>query len=562
MGEKAKRVPGLVPARMLNEHAYCPRLAYLEWVQGDFADNADTVEGRFHHRKVDAETGALPAPEEMEGARFHARSVMLSAPTIGLIARVDLIEADGDVVTPIDYKRGEAPDIAEGAWEPERVQLCVQALVLEENGYRVERGILYFVASRQRVEIEIDAALRTRTLELLTELRDTASRDVPPPPLVDSPKCPRCSLVGICLPDEVNLLRDREPVPAADVRRLIPARDDALPLYVQSAGARVGKRGDELVIDRRDGTKESVRIGDTSHVALFGNVQISTQALQELCSRGVTVSYLSSGGWLYGITRGMDHKNIELRRAQFEVAADPLRCLALAQRLITVKIKNGRTMVRRNAEGTRVPPHTVDRMRELAESAEAATSLESLLGIEGTAARLYFEAFSSMVRVPEDGDRMALDFDGRNRRPPVDPINALLSFGYAMLAKDVAVTLISVGFDPYMGFFHQPRYGRPALALDVMEEFRPLIVDSVVLTVVNTGAVKSGDFVRRGGAVALTPAGRAGFLRAYERRMDELVTHPVFGYRISYRRVLEVQCRLLARHLSGELPTYPPFATR
>src|SRR6185295_18906345 len=127
-------VPALVPARMLNEHTYCPRLAYLEWVQGDFTDNADTVEGRFHHRNVDAETGVLPAPDEMAGARFHARSVTLSAPVAGLIARIDLIEAEGNIVTPIDYKRGRAPSIAEGAWEPERVQLCAQALILEENG--------------------------------------------------------------------------------------------------------------------------------------------------------------------------------------------------------------------------------------------------------------------------------------------------------------------------------------------------------------------------------------------------------------------------------------------
>jgi len=556
---QSSTAPELVPARMLNEHAYCPRLAYLEWVQGDFTDNADTVEGRFYHRKVDAETGALPGPDEMEGARFHARSVMLSAPKAGLIARIDLIEADGGVATPIDYKRGKAPDIPEGAWEPERVQLCAQALILEENGYRVDRGVLYFVVSRKRVDIEIDARLRNRTLELLADLRESAAREVPPAPLVDSPKCPRCSLAGICLPDEINSLR----LPIEDpkeVRRLVPARDDALPLYVQSAGARVGKRGEELVVELRDGTKENARIGDTSHVALFGNVQISTQALQELCSRGITVSYLSSGGWLYGITRGMDHKHIELRRMQFEVAADPVRCLALAKRFAVVKIRNCRTMVRRNAESP--PAHAIDRMRELVNTAESAQSLESLLGIEGAAARVYFDAFSSMLHPPEEAERLAFDFDGRNRRPPRDPINALLSFGYAMLTKDVAVTLIAVGFDPYLGFYHQPRYGRPALALDVMEEFRPLIVDSVVLSAVNTGAIKNGDFIRRGGAFALIPAGRTAFLRAYERRMDELVSHPVFGYRISYRRVLEVQIRLLARHLSGELAEYPPFTTR
>jgi CRISPR-associated protein Cas1 len=342
-------------------------------------------------------------------------------------------------------------------------------------------------------------------------------------------------------------------------RRLIPGRDDALPLYVQSAGARIGKRGEELVIQLRDGTKETTRIGNTSHVALFGAVQISTQALGDLCARGITVSYLSSGGWLYGVARGMDHKNVELRRLQFAAAADASRCLALARRFVSVKIRNCRTLVRRNA--TAAPAHTVHRLRELVDSAGAASCLESLLGIEGTAARLYFEAYGSMLR-PAEADRLAFDFAGRNRRPPLDPINALLSFGYSMLTKDVVVTLIAVGFDPYMGFYHQPRYGRPALALDVMEEFRPLVVDSVVLGAINTGTLGAGHFVRRGGAVSLTASGRTAFLRAYERRMDELVSHPVFGYRISYRRVLEVQVRLLARYLAGEIAAYPPFATR
>lgn len=559
MADARSTLPDLVPARMLNEHAYCPRLAYLEWVQGDFADNADTVDGRWQHRNTNDEVGALPEPEQLAKARIHARSVLLSAPHAGLIARMDLLEADGDAVTPVDYKRGDAPDVEDGAWEPERVQLCAQAIVLEENGYRVERGILYFVGSKTRVEIAFDAELRARTLALLAELRESASRPDPPPPLVDSPKCPRCSLVGICLPDEVNLLRGGPDDADDHVRRLIPARDDALPLYVQSAGTRIGRRGDELVIETRDGDKSTVRLVDTSQVCLFGAVQISTQALHELCDRGITICYLSAGGWFYAMTRGMDHKNIELRRRQFAAAAETATCLALARRFVAVKIRNQRTLVRRNADAP--PPFFVDRMKELADSTGEANSLDSLLGLEGTAARFYFDAFGRLFR-GGDRARLGFEFDGRNRRPPRDPINALLSLGYALLAKDVTITLVGVGFDAYLGFYHQPRYGRPALALDVMEEFRPLIVDSVVLSAVNTGVVQADDFVRRGGAVSLTPAGRGKFIRAYERRMDEVVTHPVFGYRVSYRRILEVQVRLLARFLAGELPDYPPFVTR
>jgi CRISPR-associated protein Cas1 len=154
------------------------------------------------------------------------------------------------------------------------------------------------------------------------------------------------------------------------------------------------------------------------------------------------------------------------------------------------------------------------------------------------------------------------DFEGRNRRPPRDPVNALLSLAYSMLAKDLTLACYAVGFDPYMGFYHQLRHGKPALALDLMEPFRPLIADSAVLSAVNTRMVTDRDFVRAGGSVALTPSGRKGFFRAYELRMDTLVTHPLFEYRVSYRRLLEIQARLLARVIEGEIGTYPVFVTR
>jgi CRISPR-associated protein Cas1 len=187
--------------------------------------------------------------------------------------------------------------------------------------------------------------------------------------------------------------------------------------------------------------------------------------------------------------------------------------------------------------------------------------MDSLLGIEGTAAHRYFSSFGDMLRTG-DSPVPAFDFQQRNRRPPRDPVNAMLSFAYAMLTREWTTILQAVGFDPYLGFYHQPKYGRPALALDLMEEFRPLIGDSVVLTVINNGEVKPDDFISAMGSVSLTAAGRTRFIEAYERRMSQEITHPVFGYRISYRRVLEVQARLLGRYLAGEIPEYPSFTTR
>ena len=551
----------LLPARMLNEFAYCPRLAYLEWVQGEFTDSADTVEGRFHHRRVDLapKRATVTEPDEPgQDTVIHQRSVWLSSERLGLTAKMDLVEGVGISVAPVDYKRGKRPHIEKGAWEPELVQLCAQGLILRDNGMECDGGFLYFVGSRERVAVSFDQELIQRTLALVDGMRTMAREGSIPLPLVDSPKCPRCSLVGICLPDEVGWLSHAPTEEPGALRRLIPAKDDALPLYVQQPGARVSKDGDCLKILDHDEVLSEARIVEMSHLVVFGRVQVSTQVIQELCQRNIPISYLSTGGWFYGLTSGLAHKNVELRRRQFAAASDPARCLDLARRLVRIKIANCRTILRRNHAAA---PETV--LRDLKgdqQHAGEAGSLQELLGIEGTAARRYFSEFAGMLKADQGVTRF--DFEGRNRRPPRDPVNAMLSLAYSMLAREWTVTLQAVGFDPYLGFYHQPRYGRPALALDLMEEFRPLIADSVVLTAINNGEVRPADFIDRMGAVTMIPEGRRRFITTYERRMGQEITHPVFGYQISYRRVLEVQARLLGRYLLGEIPEYPEFATR
>jgi CRISPR-associated protein Cas4 len=212
-------VPDLVPARMVNEFVYCPRLFFLEWVQARFEDNLDTVQGRSTHRVVDQPGGAAPLPEDEEPLRV-ARSLQLSSNELGVVAKADLVEGspDGEAV-PVDYKKGSPPDNAERSWLPERVQLCIVGLLLREHGYRCSHGFLYFAEVRQRVKVDFDEDLVSTTLGLLQELRATAAADVPPPPLIGSPKCPRCSLVGLCLPDETNALAGRSERPP---RRLLP----------------------------------------------------------------------------------------------------------------------------------------------------------------------------------------------------------------------------------------------------------------------------------------------------------------------------------------------------
>ncbi len=552
----------LVPARMLNEFAYCPRLSYLEWVQGEFAHSADTLDGRFQHRRVDKPSGDLPDADSTNGSGkdetvIHARSVMLSDEELGAIARIDLVEAEGARATPVDYKRGKIPNVPEGAYEPERVQLCVQGLLLRAHGYRCDEGIIYFVASRRRVRIPFDDALVNRTLELLASTRRMAERGEIPPPLEDSPKCPRCSLVGICLPDEVTFLNGSDyVVKPDDVRRMAPARDDALPMYVVKQGGVVGKNGDNLTVRYRGQTLAKTRLLDVSNLSIFGNAQVTAQATRELLDRGITICHFSYGGWLRGVTTGMTHKNVELRMSQFEAAGDRIRSLNIARDIVIAKIRNSRVMLRRNHPDA--PDAALKEMARLSRSARSVDSLQTLLGIEGAAASVYFSNLGDLIR-SEDA---AFDFTTRSRRPPKDPVNAVLSFLYSMLIKQCLVSAVSVGFDPYMGFYHQPKYGKPALALDIAEEFRPIVADSSALTLFNNGEIKGADFIRRSGAVSLTDDGRKAVIRAFERRLDTLITHPLFGYSISYRRIIEVQTRLLARHALGELKKYPAFTTR
>jgi CRISPR-associated protein Cas1 len=585
-----RQLPDYLPARMVNEFVYCPRLFFYEWVEGLFRNSKDTIEGSFQHKRVDAKATALPAPEEAatNEETIHSRSVTLSSEKLRVIAKMDLVEVSEGIVTPVDYKHGKPRKNDEGLelWPTDRVQLAIQGLILRENGYQCEEGVVYYTKTRQRVRVPFDDAAMLEAEEAIQRAWELARVGQLPPPLVDSPKCPGCSLVGICLPDETNALRLGAPVavqielftaeenglpkkpPARAVRQMVTPRDDLRPLYINTQGVRVGKSDEVLQIREKDSLREQVRIGEICQVNLMGNIQVSTQAVQTLCELEVPICYFSQGGWFYGITTGLNSKNIFTRRAQFRLAEEEWFALSLARRLVAGKVRNQRTMLQRN----HVEPdaESILSLKQMAEAAERATNLKTLLGIEGHAASIYFGDFAGMIKAEDsfEGESsqnrpyFQFDFKGRNRRPPRDPVNAMLSLAYSVLAKDLTIACYAVGLDPYLGFYHQPRFGRPALALDLMEPFRPLIADSAVLTAINTRMVTERDFVRAGPSVALTPGGRKGFFRAFEQRMDALVTHPIFDYRVSYRRLLEIQARLLARVLGGEIGEYPVFVTR
>jgi len=638
---------------MLNEFVYCPRLFYYEYVEGVFLHNADTKRGAALHKRVDAGKGDLPpstTPAAGDQPRtpklatdapevIHSRSVSLSSDRLGVTAKMDLVEvrtATDDLlaplqVRPVDYKIGAPREGDDGPeiWDADRMQLGLQCLILRDHGYTCDEGVIYYRATKQRVSLPITPELETWIEAQIAAARRCMVGPIPPP-LVDSPKCPRCSLVTLCLPDETHLLHDapshpddedfppdqssfpfdrdfgravREigprlssnvattsssssaASPRRTPRRLIAARDDTRPMYVATPGVSIGKKSELIQVKEKGAVIAEVRIKELSHIAVFGAASISTALLQFLCERDIPVSFFSSGGFFYGLARGQSLKNVFTRIAQFDIAAKPVDALRLARLMVHGKIRNQRTLLMRNHAAT--PAHAIARLKHAAEHALTATSAEELLGIEGAAALVYFENFGGMIKTEADPDEALLsgtgttetknlpgpmdrsrqeffsfNFTRRNRRPPRDAVNALLSLGYSLLARDCTVAAHAVGFDPYVGFYHRPRFGRPALALDLMEEFRPLIADSVTLTAINNRIISPTDFVRAGDAVNLTPAGRKRYFHAYEQRLNATIVHPVFDYQVSYRRALELQARLLAKTLTGEIEQYVPLTTR
>ncbi|HVC35555.1 MAG TPA: type I-D CRISPR-associated endonuclease Cas1d [Chloroflexota bacterium] len=336
-------------------------------------------------------------------------------------------------------------------------------------------------------------------------------------------------------------------------------------LYLTEQRSVVQKDGDVIVVrvpeDARTGQKArkvEVPMLKIDRVVVVGNVTLTMPLIHAFLESQIDVCLLSYHGRFRGRLSGEFSKNAPLRIAQHRAAADFERSLDLARRFVVGKLVNLRTTLLRHNRKADDPAvaRAAAQLKAAVDSAEDARDPDQLRGIEGSASAAYFGVFDRLIR----SDSFA--FEKRTRRPPTDPVNALLSFGYALLTGDVGTAVNVVGLDPYVAFLHVAVYGRPALALDLMEEFRPLIVDSVVLRMVNNGEIKPDDFVDDLGSYRLTDGARKQFLLQYETRLGDEISHPTFEYKATYRRCLELQARLLAKTLTGEIPDYPEFVTR
>ncbi len=359
-------------------------------------------------------------------------------------------------------------------------------------------------------------------------------------------------------------------------------------LYLTEEYALVRRDGEDCLLVQipekrgKDGAKpsparkERVPLLKIDEVVVLGEVTLTASAMHLLLERDIEITFLSHYGQFKGRLSPPFSKNAILRMAQYRTHQDMVQRCELARRFVIGKLTNQRTMLQRynrrqsDAEMKQVVEQMATSLHQLAalplgqassarrlaggDNRIAGTPLEVILGMEGAGSAAYFRCFGKLLV-----DQKQWPFPGRVKRPPTDPVNALLSFGYSLLTNKVASAVQLVGFDHFVGYLHSTFYGRPALALDLVEEFRPIIVDSVVLTLLNNRMFTVDDFVVELGAYRLKNERRKVFFTKFEERLNEETNHPVFGYKVTYRRCIELQARLLAKCITGEIEGYPPF---
>ena len=582
-GTGASRVssPASVPApapgptiRVMALHAliYCERLFYLEEVEEIRVADAAVWAGRRLHRELDE-------PEEVV-------TLTLEDGELGIRGRLDAVRRRDGSTYPVEHKRGRCRKGAAGrpeAWPSDRLQALAYAMLLERHiGRPVSEARIRYHRSNVTVRVAVDDAGREEVRAAVARARELVDTPDRPPVTGDERKCVRCSLAPVCLPEESRFAAagNDNASPRADGDaapgetgasptpvRLYPADHESRSLHVVSQRARVGRSGDGLSVTRPDQPVQRIGRREVSDVVLHGHAQITTQALRQCARDGIPVHWVTTSGAYLGTFTGQVNA-VQRRIRQYRGLSSGELVMDLARRLVVAKIelqlRHALRASRKDREIRRRVAGHLDTMRRAVKGAArcgdgaggvsgdgAGRSVrDQLMGHEGIAARAYFQALGGLV-VPEAGAEMVPD--GRSRRPPRDRFNALLSFGYSLLYRDVVSAILRVGLEPSFGLLHQPRSAAYPLALDLMELFRVPVVDIAVLGAVNRRAFDPvEDFAITGQQVWLSDQGRERMIMLYERRKHEEYRHPAIGYTLSYSRMMELETRLLEKEWSGE----------
>jgi CRISPR-associated protein Cas1 len=588
----------------LHALAYCERLFYLEEVEELRLANAAVFAGRELHEEI------------AKGEGDRVERFLLASSKLGIRGRVDgLRRRDGTWIV-YEHKRGRAHRGAEKqaiAWESDALQVTAYAMLLRESVAEpvVEARVKYH-ADNVSVRVVVDAEAEARVIASVVRARELRASTERPPVTTNERLCMRCSLAPVCLPEEERLAKSHnwEPV------NLSIRDSEREAIHVMSYGSRVGRAGDQLEVSSRDlsllnpagsggttkapkrkprkaerldagaevaekeatpgssdelvvlkstkslETKVRFPVHKVGQVVLHGGAQITTQVLHLCAENDIAVTWVSGGGRFIG-SLAAGAPMVQRRIRQYKALTDDVVALGLAKRLVLAKGENQLRFVlraTRSAEREQALVSQIDGIRSSLRGAANAETVDVLLGCEGDAARRYFAAWEWMLGADV---AESLRYGGRTRRPPRDRVSALLGFGYALLLGDVTSAIAGVGLESSFGFYHRPRSSAPPLALDVMELFRVIVVDMAVIGSINRGQWdETTDFAVTGERIWLSDAGRKKFVAIYEGRVAEEWKHSVVGYSLSYRRMIELEVRLLEKEWTGSPGLFAKFRLR
>ncbi|MBX3463791.1 MAG: type I-MYXAN CRISPR-associated endonuclease Cas1 [Planctomycetes bacterium] len=539
----------LLSVAALHALVYCERLFYLEEVERIRVADAAVFAGRRLYEEI-----AAADEDAVERQSFESAA-------LGIRGAVDVLRRRDGQIIPYEHKRGRSAGKKgrREAWQTDRIQIAAYAMLIEEAvGTTVLEERIRYHADNVTVLVAIDDDLRAQVRTAIgrgRELRETIER---PPVTTNERLCVRCSLAAVCLPEESRLGADPEFQPV----RLLPPHPRGQVLHVADQGARVGRSGDEVLVEDRDGNATRVPVADLDQIVLHGFAQISTQALRLCADHDVGVQWMTlAGAVVAGTATNAFPAQRHLR--QFHALGDSELALQLAKRLVAAKVEGQLRFLLRATRGDGRTPaqrQAVAAMKDALRAIAAVTEPSALLGHEGAAAAAYFRSFDSLLLPSLDG---RLRFGGRTKRPPQDRVNTLLGFGYGMLYREVLAAIVSVGLHPGIGFYHRPRSAAHPLALDLMELFRVPIVDMSLVAALNRGTFDAElDFQQAGSGWFLTDSGRRKVIEVIERRRADSWRHDVVGYSLSYARMVELEVRLLEKEWMHEGGLFARFRLR
>ncbi|MBE9080157.1 type I-MYXAN CRISPR-associated endonuclease Cas1 [Romeria aff. gracilis LEGE 07310] len=471
--ETAPAAPETIRVNALHALNYCQRLYYLEEVEELYTQDAAVFAGRRLHVEL----------EKNEGDEWH--QLVLESADLGLRGKVDALRTRNGQTIPCEHKRRRCyrdQNNKSQAWQSDRIQVLAYACLIEaELGITVPEGRIRYHADNVLVHVPLDEKARQDVRDSIHQARQLRLSPERPPVTSNERLCVRCSLAPVCLPEETRLAQGK----ADQAVRLFPEDDERQVIHVTEAGTRVGKSGEQFKITKRDGATTTIPSRQVGQMILHGYAQISTQAMYFCADQEVGLHFVSAGGRYLG-SFDTRQGSIQRRIRQYRALTDPNLCLQLARQLVTCRGQSQRKFLMRGQRSAEVAnealEQTIEQMQRTLKQVPQADSLASLLGLEGNLAALYFGALPHLI---SENIAAELGFSGRNRRPPKDCFNAMLSFGYAMLLKDVMNAILAVGLEPTLGFYHQPRTQAPPLALDLMEIFRVPLVDMPVMASVS-----------------------------------------------------------------------------